>query len=100
MLDIRYIRENVQRVKEFTAQKGYKADIDRLLALDGRRREITGKADELRAQRNASTPKGERPSQEQIEEGKRLKDEIAALETEQKDIDGEYYAILKAIPNV
>lgn len=82
MLDIRYIRENAERVKEFTAQKGYSADIDELLRLDEKRRGLTGRADELRAERNAATPKGERPTPEQIENGKRLKEEIAALETE------------------
>ncbi|RYF29019.1 MAG: hypothetical protein EOO17_02990 [Chloroflexi bacterium] len=34
MLDIRYIRENADRVKEFSAQKNYKVDVDRVLQLD------------------------------------------------------------------
>lgn len=100
MLDIRYIRENAERVKEFTRQKGYSADIDELLRLDEKRRELTGRADALRAERNAATPKGERPTPEQIENGKRLKEEIAALETELKTIDDDYFTILKKVPNI
>lgn len=100
MLDIRYIRENADRVKEFTKQKGYSADIDELLKLDERRRSITGRADELRAERNAATPKGQRPTPEQIENGKRLKEEIATLETELKTVDDDYLTILKKVPNI
>ena len=100
MLDIRYIRENAERVKEFTVQKGYRADIDELLRLDAKRRALTGKADELRAERNVATPKGQRPTPEQIENGKRLKDEISTLETELKTIDNDYMTILKKIPNI
>lgn len=100
MLDIRYIRENADRVKEFTTQKGYSADIDELLRLDEQRRSMTGRADELRAERNATTPKGERPTPEQIENGKRLKEEIAALETGLKTVDNDYLTILKKVPNI
>lgn len=100
MLDIRYIRENPERVKEFTRQKGYSADIDELLRLDAAKRDVTTRADDLRAQRNAATPKGERPTAEQIDAGKRLKEDIAALESELRDIDENYYTILKKVPNI
>lgn len=100
MLDIRYIRENADRVKEFTAQKNYSADIDELLRLDEERRNLTGRADVLRAERNAANPKGERPTPEQIENGKRLKEEIATLDTQLKTIDDDYLTILKKVPNV
>jgi seryl-tRNA synthetase len=100
MLDIRYIRENAERVKEFTVQKGYTADIGELLRLDERRRTLTGRADELRAERNASNPKGQPPTTEQIENGKRLKELIAAIEAELKSVDDDYLIILKKVPNI
>ena len=100
MLDIRYIRENPDRVKEFTAQKGYSADIDELLRLDEQRRRLTGRADELRAERNAATTKGERPSPEAIDNGKRIKEEIAVIEAELKTVDDGYLTILKQVPNI
>ncbi|MBU1803440.1 MAG: hypothetical protein KKA97_14640, partial [Actinobacteria bacterium] len=34
MLDIRYIRENPDTVKEFSRQKGYTVDVDHVLAVD------------------------------------------------------------------
>ena len=40
MLDIRFVRENAARVKEVSQQKGYEVDVDRVLELDARRRDL------------------------------------------------------------
>jgi seryl-tRNA synthetase len=40
MLDIRYIRENPDRVAEFSKQKGYDIDVSTLLQLDEQRRDL------------------------------------------------------------
>ena len=52
MLDIRFIRENADRVQEAATQKGYKISIADLLRADESRREVQAKADELRTRRN------------------------------------------------
>ena len=53
MLDIRYIRENAQRVQEAAKQKGYAhVDIQKLLELDDNRRTLQQQVDELRTRRN------------------------------------------------
>ena len=82
MLDINFIRENPQIVKDAAKNKNIKIDVDELLSLDENRRKITTEIDELRAKRNtlSSDMKNQKPSPEQIEAGKKLKDEIAALE--------------------
>ena len=82
MLDIKFIRENKEQVKEAAKNKNIKVDIDELLKLDEQRREAQGKIEELRAERNelASSAKSGKPSAEQIKKGKNLKEKIAKLE--------------------
>ena len=53
MLDIKFIRENIEQVKRDTINKGYKnVDVDVVLELDDQRKKIGQQADELRARRN------------------------------------------------
>ena len=102
MLDIRFIRENADRVQEAATQKGYQVNIAELLSSDERRRELQQKADELRTRRNeiSSQMKGGRPAPELIEEGKALKTELAELEDHVRVVDEEYMRLLKAVPNM
>lgn len=103
MLDIRYIRENADRVKEFSAQKNYKVDVDRVLQLDESRRELQQQADTLRTERNsiadAMKQSGGKPDQQSIDRGRQLKTEIATVEERLGVIDTEYIDLLKKIPN-
>lgn len=102
MLDIRYVRENKDRVKEFTEQKGYAVEVDRVLELDQERREIQQKADELRQKRNeiAAQMKGGKPEPALIEQGKELKTELAEVEERLRVIEDEFLTLFKKIPNV
>ena len=50
MLDIKYIRDNAERVKQAAVDKHIKCDVDRLLAVDQRRRELQLELDALRSQ--------------------------------------------------
>lgn len=102
MLDIRYIRENAARVQEASEQKGISIDVAHLLQLDGARRELQTEVEELRRERNdlASSTKGQKPSQEQLERGRILKASIAELEERLRIADDECIAMLKKIPNM
>ena len=101
MLDIRFVRDNATRVKEFSAQKGYEVDVDAVLQLDEERRELQQKADELRARRNdiSAQMKNGKPEQSLIDEGKVLKTTLAEVEERFKVIDQEFTTALKRIPN-
>jgi seryl-tRNA synthetase len=57
LLDIKFIRENVEIVKKAVTNKGDKADIDRIIALDIERRQILQDVEELRGERNRSSKK-------------------------------------------
>jgi len=102
MLDIRFIRENPDRVQEAAAQKGYTVNIAELLSADESRRELQAKADELRTQRNeiAAQMKGGKPSPELVEQGRVIKTELSEVEDHLRVADETYFALLKAVPNM
>ena len=104
MLDIKFIRENLAQVKKDTVNKGYKTDVDAVLELDGQRKKLTYKIDELRARRNQISDlmkkAGGKPSEENIIEGKKIKTELTELENEFRIIDEKLNAVLNAIPNI
>ena len=52
MLDIKTIRARTEDVKRAVEVKGCAVDIDRILVLDGRRRQLTHDSEQLRARRN------------------------------------------------
>ncbi|MFZ1802262.1 MAG: serine--tRNA ligase [Candidatus Saccharimonas aalborgensis] len=102
MLDIRFIRENPDRVQTAAAQKGYTVNIQELLHADESRRELQQKADELRTRRNeiAAQMKGGKPAEELIEEGKNIKTELAEVEDHLRVADELFTTLLRAVPNV
>lgn len=105
MLDIRFIRENAERVQKDALNKGYKnADVQAVIALDDERKTLTTKIDELRTRRNqiAASMKsaGGKPSAEQIAEGKKIKEELAELEKTYRELDEKLSNALNDIPNI
>ena len=55
MLDIKIIRENPERVKKACADKNDRADIDRILEMDARRRQLLAETESLRAEQNKAS---------------------------------------------
>jgi len=102
MLDVRFIRENAELVAEKSKQKGFDVDITQLLGFDDKRRELQKQVDELRQQRNAlaEAAKGQKPTPEQVEKGRQLKDKLANLEHQLASIEQEFVTLLKEVPNV
>ena len=103
MLDIRYIREYADRVQESAKNKGYDdVSIARLLDTDEQRRQLQQQVDELRTRRNeiAGQMKGGKPAPELIEQGRALKEELAKLESDLRDIEADFQAQMDAVPNI
>lgn len=105
MLDIRFIRENAERVQKDALNKGYKnADVQAVISLDDERKALTAQIDELRTRRNqiAASMKnsGGKPSDEQISEGKKIKEELAELEKTYRELDEKLSNALNSIPNI
>lgn len=108
MLDIRFVRENLERVKEKLAQRGIRGALDEFERLDAERRAKIARADALRAERNraseeigrlirsGATAEAEalRARLRQVgEEIKRLEDDVAACEAE-------LHSLLAGLPNL
>jgi len=55
MLDIKFIRDNPRVVEEGAKNKNVRVDIDRLLEVDSKRREILQALEDMRAQKNRAT---------------------------------------------
>ena len=102
MLDIRFIRENPDRVQDAAVQKGYTVNIAELLSADESRRELQQKLDSLREKRNeiAAQMKGGKPDAALVEQGRSLKVELAELEAQFTSLDEVYMAHMKAVPNI
>ncbi len=102
MLDIKFIRENAGEIKEAAKNKNIDLDLDLLLELEEKRRNLQTKIDELRAARNeiAKAGKGQKPTPEQIEEGKRIKTELGELEESFKKIDADFFTLMVKVPTI
>lgn len=104
MLDIKFIRENAETVKEAARNKRFDVDIDRLLELDERRRDLLSSSEQIRARRNEvaqAIPKAsneDRPAL--IAEGKQLKEALGSYEEELGEVQSAYDGLLMMVPNV
>lgn len=106
MLDLRFIRDHLDAVKENAVRRGARdADPDLVARLYERRLELGQKADALRAERNANAQamKGRfEPAEREklIRRGRALKQEIAALEAELQTVSDRLTEAAKRIPNM
>lgn len=106
MLDIKFIRNNVDRVKQAIQLKNDHADIDRLLQLDGERRQILTEVEALKHERNQVSEEIGRLKQQRqdashlISQMKSVSDRIKQMDDRVKALDQQIYDILIRIPNI
>lgn len=102
MIDIQYIRDNPEVVKQKSEQKGYSIDVEELLRRDESRRSLLAEIEELRSQRNSLTAeaKGTKPSAEHIARGKKLREEIERVESVLGETEKSFLNLLRSIPNM
>lgn len=98
MLDIKFIRENTELIKQNTKNRLADVDIDSLLQLDERRRRLTAKIENLRARRNVGSKTV--PTPERIKEMKLVGGEIKKLEAELGPVAAEFRNLLLKVPNL
>lgn len=98
MIDIKFIRENVELIKQNCANRHVKVDIDALLQADEERRNILKQIEDLRATRNSGS-KG-KPTPEEIEKMKAVGEEIKKLEETQTGVESKYRELLMQVPNL
>lgn len=105
MLGIKFIRENPQIVKEGCQKKQVKVDIDRLLEIDKKRREILQALENMRAQKNKASkkiagPKDEKEKQKIILEMRELDKNSDRLNKTWKSLENEFTNLMLQIPNL
>jgi seryl-tRNA synthetase len=109
MLDYKFIAENLTAVMANIADRFMKANAEAVARLYNKRTELTTNLQSLQQKRNANADamkgKGAPPiSPEQrnalIEEGKKLKEEIASAETELAGVESELLTEARKIPNM
>ncbi|MBI2337899.1 serine--tRNA ligase [Candidatus Daviesbacteria bacterium] len=94
MLDINYIRENIDKVKKSIEARKADIDLEKLLKLDGERRELITQVDGLRAKRNEAARERDKVK------GERVKSELKSLETQLSEIEKEYKDLMLQVPNI
>ncbi len=98
MLDINFIRQNPDKVKEGCKKKQAKVDIDKLLELDKKKRELLKESEDLRAEQNKISKQA--VAKEQIEKAKELKEKIKKIEPDLKKIENEFNDLILQVPNL
>ncbi len=104
MLDIKFIRENKDLITLGAKKKHIDFDVDALIALDDKRRELMTSVEAKRAEQNAVSEKILTATAEEkgtmIAEMKVLKDSLQAQEEELKEILKQWQLLMVAVPNI
>ncbi len=111
MLDIKFVRENPEAVKENIRKKFQDEKVplvDEVIVLDGERRDVQKRADELRANRNKLSKEiGNLMAQGKKEEGMALReqvkaqaDELDGLSKKETELTERVTKIMMIIPNM
>ena len=98
MLDIKYIRDNLEAVKNNIKNRHLNLDIDELLVVDKKRREILQEMESLRALRNKKS--AGKPSEEEIKQMRAVGDSIKEMEKNLADTEEKYKDLLWRVPNM
>ncbi len=98
MLDIKFIRENPDEVKDGCRKKQVKCDIDYLLELDKKRRQMLQEIEGFKSEQNKFSQQA--VDEEQRKKAKEIKDKIKKLEPEMDKTEKEFIGLMKKIPNL
>ena len=106
MLDLRFIRENPAIVEQAIKNKNVEIDLNRLLKLDKKRREIIKEADRLKENRNrvseeiGKLKKRGETAESVISEMRKVSEKIKELDKTLREVEEEIWEIQIRIPNV
>ena len=106
MLDLKFIRNNVEKVKRAIELKNDYADVDKLIEFDVEKRKILIEVEALKRQRNTVSEeigkmkKQNQDASEVITKMRNVSDKIKELDEQIKKLDEQIYEIHIRIPNI
>lgn len=105
MLDIKFIRDNLDIVKSAATKKKIKIDLDRLVEVDNSRREILARLESKKAEQNLASKQiaSEQDAGKRsvfIADMQKLKTEIQEDEEALKPVMEEWQALMLQVPNI
>jgi len=106
MVDLKYIRENSEKVKQVCITKGDKADIDAILALDEKRRSMLSEVELMKKERNeaskkiAEIKKAKGDASEIIQSMQTVSAKIKEFDKELTSVESDLHDNLVKVPNI
>ncbi len=106
MLNLKFVREFPDIVKQNNTYKNVNVDVDAIVDSDERRRQIIGEVEELKNKRNIATKliaqkkKNKENADDDIKNMRDVSDTISNLDNELKDIEAKINEDLMKIPNI
>jgi seryl-tRNA synthetase len=104
MLDRKFVLENAEAVKRNCENRGVGSDIDRVVAIETKRRAKLAEAEEANRQANAISAqigKASADERERLkEQGRKLREQKELAQSEHDALDREIHALLVRIPNM
>ncbi|MFZ6014811.1 MAG: serine--tRNA ligase [Patescibacteria group bacterium] len=102
MIDIKYLREHKDEVRDNCVARRSDADIDEVLMIDEKYTKLLQETEGIRAERNENAKKAKqgKPDPSLIEEGKKLKSLLAEKDEALKILEKERETMIRAIPNL
>lgn len=103
MIDLKFLRENPNTVRDAASAKNVAIDIDRILELDRKVRSLKGEREAIAAQKNEVSKRMPKASKEEratmIEEMRQVDTKSEKLDEEFKPLEEELTELLYKIPN-
>jgi seryl-tRNA synthetase len=105
MLDVKYIRENVEVAEEKLRTRGEAVNLSSFREYDGRRRELLQEGEKLKALRNTvseeiSRIKDKGQAQDRIKEMREVSQNIKAIDEKLREVEEALQTCLLNIPNI
>lgn len=95
MIDIQFLRDNPEKVRQGVAAKNYDTTIvDEVLHLDGQHRKLMQEVQALQAERNRVA------KEKNIEEGRQVKQKLKQLEPKLEEAEKDFLEKFSTIPNL
>jgi len=106
MLDIKFVRDNVEIVQQTLINRGNKLSLDEFLALEKERRVLLSQVEVLKNKRNTVSQeisllkKAKENADELVGEMRQVGDQISVIDAKFKEVEEKLHTIIMNIPNM